>query len=67
MRKAQALPINKKEDQRIIDLLIDLLCPLSLKRVKGIVMKKENNLRLVRLSVCILKSTKHSLEHSKRV
>ena len=34
MRKA--LPINKTKDQRILDLLIDPLCPLSLKKVRGI-------------------------------
>ena len=65
MRKA--LPIRSKEDQRVLDLLIDPLCPLSLKKVRGIEVKKGINLRLMRLSVYILKSTKHSLELSRRI
>ena len=66
MRKAQALPISRKEDMRIIDLLIHLLYPLSLTNLRGIEMKKQESLRLMRLSLYILKSTKHSIEHSKR-
>ena len=66
MRNVQALPISKEENQRILDLLIDPLCPLSLEKVKGVEMNKGMNLRLMRLLVYNLKSTKHSLEHSRR-
>ena len=66
MRKVKLLPISKEEYWRIIDFLIDPLCPLYLEKVKGVEMKKGMNLRLMRLSVYILKSTKHSLEHSRR-
>ena len=64
MRKL--LPISSKEYRRILDLLIDPLCPLSLNKMRGIEVNKGMNLRLMRLSVCILKSKKHSLEHSRR-
>ena len=66
MGKVQALPISKEENQRIIDLLIDPLCPLSLKKVKGVEMKEGMKLRLMRLSVYIMKSKKHNIEHSRR-
>ena len=67
MRKVQALPISKEENWRILYLLIEPLCPLSLEKVKGVEMKKGMDLRLMRLSVYILKSKKHSLEHSRRI
>ena len=67
MWKAPTLPISKEGNQGILDLLIDPLCPLSLKKVKGVEMKEQMSLRLMRLSIYILKSTKNSLEHSKRV
>ena len=34
MRKVSTLPISKEENWRILDLLIDPLCPLSLKKVR---------------------------------
>ena len=65
-RKVQALSIRKNENQRFIDILIDPLYPLSLKRVRGVGMKKGMTLRLMIISVYILKSTRHILMHSRR-
>ena len=46
--EALSLPISKEEEWIILDLLIDLLCPLSLKKVRGITMKKRDAKKILK-------------------
>ena len=66
-RKVQALPINRKEDQRTIDLLIDLLFPLSLNALDYYSYTSRYKLRVSWVSGSLLSSFLYLSPSSKKL